>query len=101
MVLTLHHLDNSRSQRIVWLLEELDVPYELKLYQRDPKDFTAQQDLKDLHPLQSAPVLIDGDVTVVESGRSHAARLTDHAACAGPIQRSAHPESLEHADLTL
>ena len=66
--LVVHHLNNSRSQRIVWLLEELEVPYEVKQYQRHPETFLAQQDLKDLHPLGKSPLLTDGDTTVAESG---------------------------------
>ena len=70
MVLTVHHLNNSRSQRILWLLEELGVQYDLKKYERDPKTFNGPQELKDLHPLHSVPLLQDGDTTVVESGPS-------------------------------
>ena len=68
MVLTVHHLNNSRSQRIIWLLEELDVPFEIKLYQRHPENLLAQDDLKALHPLGKSPVVTDGDITVAESG---------------------------------
>lgn len=67
-MLTVHHLNNSRSQRILWLLEELELPYELKKYQRDPKTMLAPADLRAVHPLGKSPVLTDGDVTVAESG---------------------------------
>lgn len=50
-MLTVHHLDNSRSQRILWMLEELDVPYEIKRYQRDKKSMLAPASLKKIHPL--------------------------------------------------
>ena len=67
-MITLHHLQHSRSQRLLWLLEELGLSYELKLYDRDPRTRLAPAALKALHPLGKAPVLTDGDVTVAESG---------------------------------
>jgi len=67
-MITLHHLDNSRSQRILWLLEELDVPYEIKRYQRDPKTMLAPPELRLVHPLGKSPVITDGELTVAESG---------------------------------
>lgn len=67
-MITLHHLNNSRSQRILWLLEELGVPYEVKRYQRDPKTMLAPPELRQVHPLGKSPVITDGDVTVAESG---------------------------------
>jgi len=67
MVLTVHHLKNSRSQRILWLLEELEVPYEVVKWQRDSEDF-APEELRDVHPLGAAPILVDGDITIGESG---------------------------------
>lgn len=70
MVLTVHHLNNSRSQRILWLLEELGQEYEVKNYQRNPETGLAQDDLLELHPLGKAPLFVDGDVVIPESGRS-------------------------------
>jgi glutathione S-transferase len=67
-MITLHHLDNSRSQRILWLLEELDVPYEIKRHQRDPKTMLAPPELRLVHPLGKSPVITDGELTVAESG---------------------------------
>jgi len=67
-MITIHHLNNSRSQRIIWLLEELKLPYEIVQHQRDPVSQLAPQSLKDVHPLAKAPILIDGDITLVESG---------------------------------
>ena len=67
-MLTLHHLNNSRSQRILWLLEELGVPYEMKRYQRDATTRLAPPELKKMHPLGKSPVITDGDVTIAESG---------------------------------
>ncbi|KAH8116141.1 thioredoxin-like protein [Phellopilus nigrolimitatus] len=62
-----HHLNNSRSQRILWLLEELEVPYEIKQYKRTP-DYTAPDDLKIIHPIGKAPIITDGDTVIAESG---------------------------------
>ncbi len=67
-MITLHHLENSRSQRIAWLLEELGVDYDVKIYQRDPETILAPPELKEVHPLGKSPVITDGDITVAESG---------------------------------
>jgi glutathione S-transferase len=67
-VLTVHHLNHSRSQRVLWLLEELELPYELVKYERDPKTMLAPRSLEAIHPLGKSPVITDGDVTVAESG---------------------------------
>lgn len=63
-----HHLNNSRSQRVLWLLEELGVPYEVKRYQRDPKTMLAPPELRAVHPLGKSPVISDGGEVVAESG---------------------------------
>lgn len=67
-MLTVHHLGKSQSERIVWLCEELGLPYELKVHDRDPKTRLAQADYKALHPIGAAPVIRDGDVVLAESG---------------------------------
>lgn len=67
-MITVHHLNHSRSQRVLWLLEELEVPYELVKYERDPKTLLAPPSLQKIHPLGKSPVITDGDVTVAESG---------------------------------
>jgi glutathione S-transferase len=67
-MITVHHLETSRSQRVLWLLEELGVPYELKLYKRDPRTRLAPPELKQVHPLGKSPVITDGDLVVAESG---------------------------------
>ena len=67
-MITLHHLNNSRSQRILWLLEELGAPYEIKAYQRDAVTNLAPPELKAAHPLGKSPVIDDGDITIAESG---------------------------------
>ena len=63
-----HHLNNSRSQRLLWLLEELGVLYDIKRYQRDSKTMLAPPELRQVHPLGKSPVITDGDVTLAESG---------------------------------
>ena len=68
MTLTVHHLNNSRSQRVLWLLEELSVPYEIRKYQRDPRTMLAPPELRAVHPLGKSPVITEGDVTLAESG---------------------------------
>src|ERR1700712_1623469 len=67
-MLTLHHLNDSRSQRILWLVGELGTPYEMKRYARDATTRLAPPELKAVHPLGKSPVITDGDVTIAESG---------------------------------
>ena len=67
-MIIVHHLENSRSQRILWLLEELNLPYEIKHYQRDPQTKLAPLALTQVHPLGKSPVITDGEITIAESG---------------------------------
>ena len=67
-MIIVHHLNNSRSQRVLWLLEELAVPYEIKHYQRDKKTMLAPPELRAVHPLGKSPVITDGGKTIAESG---------------------------------
>jgi glutathione S-transferase len=67
-MLTVHHLGKSQSERIVWLCEELGIPYELKVYDRDPVTRLAPPQYKALHPIGAAPVVTDGDLVLAESG---------------------------------
>lgn len=67
-MLTLHHLNDSRSQRVLWLLEELGTPYEIVRYQRDATTRLAPPELTQVHPLGKSPVITDGDFTIAESG---------------------------------
>jgi len=67
-MITVHHLNNSRSQRVLWLLEELGIAYEIKRYQRDAKTMLAPPELRAVHPLGKSPVIQDGAVTLAESG---------------------------------
>lgn len=67
-MITVHHLNNSRSQRVLWMLEELGLPYEIKHYQRDPKTMLAPPELRQVHPLGKSPVITDEGLTIAESG---------------------------------
>ena len=67
-MIVVHHLENSRSQRVLWFLEELGVPYEVKRYARNPETMLAPPELKAVHPLGKSPVITDDGVTVAESG---------------------------------
>ena len=67
-MLTVHHLNNSRSQRVLWLLEELGTPYEVKRYERNAQTMLAPPELKAIHPLGKSPVVTDGDLTLAETG---------------------------------
>lgn len=67
-MITLHHLNNSRSQRVLWLLEELEAPYEIRRYERDPATMLAPPELRAIHPLGKAPVLSEDGMAVAETG---------------------------------
>ncbi|HTS83595.1 MAG TPA: glutathione S-transferase [Usitatibacter sp.] len=67
-MIVVHHLNNSRSQRVLWLLEELGEPYEIVKYQRDAQTMLAPPELKKVHPLGKSPVVVDGDAVLAESG---------------------------------
>jgi glutathione S-transferase len=67
-MVVVHHLNNSRSQRVLWLLEELGVPYEVKRYERDAKTMLAPPELRQVHPLGKSPVITDEGQTLAESG---------------------------------
>jgi glutathione S-transferase len=67
-MIIVHHLNNSRSQRLLWLLEELGVLYDIKRYQRDARTMLAPPELRKVHPLGKSPVITDGEVTLAESG---------------------------------
>ena len=66
-MITVHHLENSRSQRVLWMLEELGLDYEVKLYKREPT-MQAPESLRAVHPLGKSPVITDSDKTLAESG---------------------------------
>lgn len=67
-MIVVHHLNNSRSQRVLWLLEELGLEYEIRRYQRNPKTMLAPPELRQVHPLGKSPVISDGPLTLAESG---------------------------------
>ncbi|MGE0045235.1 MAG: glutathione S-transferase family protein [Hyphomonadaceae bacterium] len=67
-MITVHHLDNSRSQRILWLLEEIGAPYEIVQHKRNAETRLAPPELKAIHPLGKSPVIVDDGVTIAESG---------------------------------
>ncbi len=67
-MITVHHLNNSRSQRVLWLLEELEQPYEVIRYERDKRTILAPASLLAVHPLGKSPVISDGDLVLAESG---------------------------------
>ena len=67
-MITVHHLEKSRSLRVLWLLEELGVPYEVKIYKRDPATMLAPASLRAIHPLGKSPVIADGDLVLAETG---------------------------------
>ena len=67
-MIIVHHLNNSRSQRVLWLLEELGIEYDIKRYQRDAATMLAPASLRGVHPLGKSPVITDGDLTIAESG---------------------------------
>jgi glutathione S-transferase len=67
-MIIVHHLNNSRSQRVLWMLEELGLPYEIKRYKRDARTMLAPPELRAVHPLGKSPVLQDGDRTLAETG---------------------------------
>lgn len=67
-MITVHHLENSRSQRVLWLLEELEIPYEIVRYERNKKTMLAPPELKKVHPLGKSPVITDGNLTIAETG---------------------------------
>jgi glutathione S-transferase len=87
-VIEVHHLNNSRSQRILWLLEELELPYEIVRYQRDAATNLAPESLKQVHPLGKSPVVRDGDELLFESGA-----IVDHIIRRHGGGRLAPPES--------
>ncbi len=67
-MIRVHHLENSRSQRVLWLLEELGLPYEVVRYKRNPLTMLAPPELRAIHPLGKSPIVSDGDTVVAESG---------------------------------
>ena len=67
-MITVHHLNKSRSKRVIWLLEELKMPYSLVNHERDPVTNLAPNSLQKIHPLAKAPIIVDDNITICESG---------------------------------
>ena len=102
-MIVVHHLNDSRSQRILWLLEELGLPYEIKTYQRDATTRLAPPELTDVHPLGKSPVVTEDGTTIAESGAIIDYVLRHHAAgrLAPPIgtrDYEAHQQWLHYAE---
>lgn len=93
-MITVHHLGISQSERIVWLCEELEIPYELKRYERDPITRLAPAEYKALHPLGTAPVINDGPLLMSESGAIIEYILGKH----GGGRLAVKPDSADFAD---
>src|SRR5580700_7740436 len=94
-MVVVHHLNNSRSQRVLWLLEELGVAYEVKRYERDAKTMLAPPALLAVHPLGKSPIIVDGAVTVAESG-AIVEYLIDHYGGGRLIPPAGSPERLRY-----
>jgi glutathione S-transferase len=92
-MLTVHHLGKSQSERIVWLCEELGIPYELKCYARSP--LLAPADYKALHPIGAAPVITDGDLVLAESG-AIVEYITSHYANGRLTLKDGHPDFAQY-----
>jgi glutathione S-transferase len=95
-MLTVHHLGRSQSERIVWLCEELGLPYDLKVYDRDPVTMLAPPEYKALHPIGAAPVITDGDVVLAESGAIVDYLLARHGGGRGLAPGPSHPDFAEY-----
>src|SRR5205823_3878698 len=93
-MIIVHHLNNSRSQRILWLLEELGLAYEIRKYERDPKTMLAPPELRAVHPLGKSPVIQDGDTVVAESGAIIDYLVGTHGATLAPAPGT--PERLHY-----
>ena len=92
-MIVVHHLNDSRSQRVLWLLEELAVPYEIKHYQRDALTRLAPPELKAVHPLGKSPVITDNGLTVHESGAIIDYLIRHHGG--GRLQPAPHTREFE------
>ncbi len=95
-MIVVHHLERSRSQRIVWLLEELGQPYEIKRYRRNPKTMLAPPELKAVHPLGKAPVVVDDGRVLIESGAIIDELITRYGKDSNLRPAAGTPEHLEY-----
>jgi glutathione S-transferase len=95
-MITIHHLRISQSERIVWLMEELGLEYDLKLYNRDPETRLAPPELKALHPMEIAPVITDGDLVLGESGAIIDYIVGKYAPDTDLVPSADHPDFARH-----
>lgn len=95
-MITVHHLEQSRSQRIVWLLEELGLTYVIKRYKRDPKTMLAPPELRAVHPLGKAPVLVEDGAVLIESGAIIEYLISRHGTSSGLRPVEGTPERLAY-----
>ncbi|ANB18955.1 glutathione S-transferase family protein [Dokdonella koreensis] len=93
-MITVHHLENSRSQRVLWLLEELGLDYAIVRYARDPETLLAPPELRRVHPLGKSPVIVDGALTIAESGAIIEYLVDRHGSALAPPAGS--PERLRY-----
>ena len=94
-MIVVHHLNNSRSQRVLWLLEELGLPYEIRQYARNAETMLAPPELTKVHPLGKSPVITDGSVTVAETG-AIVEYLVDRSGAATLVPPAGTPERLAY-----
>jgi glutathione S-transferase len=94
-MIIVHHLNNSRSQRVLWLLEELGLEYDIKRYQRDPATMLAPAELRAVHPLGKSPVITDGATVVAETG-AIVEYITGHCAGGRLVPAAGSPERLRY-----
>jgi glutathione S-transferase len=95
-MIVLHHLEHSRSQRIAWLLEEIEAPYEIKRYARDRRTMLAPPELRAVHPLGKAPIVVDDGTVLIESGAIIEYLLGRHGQAAGLVPATGTPEHLAY-----
>lgn len=95
-MITVHHLENSRSQRVLWLLEELGLQYRVKRYARDPKTRLAPDSLRKVHPLGKSPVITDGELAVAESGAIVEYLVESYGGASGLRPAAGTPERLRY-----
>ena len=95
-MITIHHLRISQSERIVWLMEELGLDYDLKLYNRDPETRLAPPELKALHPMEIAPVITEGDLVLGESGAIMDYIVGKYAPATELVPSADHPDFARH-----
>jgi glutathione S-transferase len=97
-MIQVHHLNNSRSQRVLWLLEELGVDYQIVKHQRDPETNLAPESLEAVHPLGKSPLVVDGDAVVIESGAIIEYLVREYGN-GKLIPKDGTPEALRHLQL--